>query len=439
MTPAALNLDLLAAAVRSIPPDGLSDVRNNAATFFSRMNFPTQKHEDWKYTNLASTATLSNDWLATSDIELRQKIPAKTQHKEISELKNSVDAHWLVIRNGIVDSSSCEILSGAVGNDVEISLLSEGGASSAIHFEDPLSAFNAALLHDGLHIRATANSRLNKPIGLIFADDGGPAVSQSRLIVDCEINATIKIVEIAVSTGDSQLANHVSQVSLAEGAHLDYLRIQQRDVAHLGINRLTATLNANATLNHYAFDFGNALTRNDIVANIAGADADASLHGLYLADRDQHMDNHLSVIHGVGPARSMQNYRGILNGRSRGVFNGKAKVMQGADGTDANQSNHNLLMSDEAEIDTKPELEIYADDVKCSHGATVGQLDESVLFYLQTRGLSRNDAKQVLTRAFATEILSNLPVEEFREYLTVSLDRRLTGLIENEFSNSDVQ
>jgi Fe-S cluster assembly protein SufD len=223
----------------------------------------------------------------------------------------------------------------------------------------------------------------------------------------------------------------VGQVDLAPSSRLDYVRIQQRDSAHLGTNRLTARLEQNANFHHCAFDFGSAMSRNEIVATIAGPGAEANLHGLYLSDRQQHIDNHLAVIHDVGPANSLQDYRGILTGRSRCVFNGKAKVMQGADGTDANQSNHNLLLSDTAEIDTKPELEIYADDVKCSHGATVGQLDENAIFYLRSRGLSRNDARQILTRAFATKVLKNLPVDESRAYVSKALEQRLTALTDD--------
>jgi Fe-S cluster assembly protein SufD len=165
---------------------------------------------------------------------------------------------------------------------------------------------------------------------------------------------------------------------------------------------------------------------------IAGPGAAANLHGLYLATDEQHIDNHVAVTHGVGPATSSQDYRGILSGHSRCIFNGKAVVLAGADGTDANQSNHNLLLSERAEIDTKPELEIYADDVKCSHGATVGQLDESALFYMRSRGLAEEDAKRALTRAFASGKLGALAIDECHDYISDAIDRRLNELISEE-------
>ncbi len=210
------------------------------------------------------------------------------------------------------------------------------------------------------------------------------------------------------------------------------MRIQQRQKDHLNVNRLSAILGKDAVLDYNNFEFGGGLARNDIVADIAAAGASVRLRGLYLASGQQHIDNHTRVDHRVGPATSEEEYRGILNGRARCVFNGKAVVHDGADGTDADQSNHNLLLSDKAEIDTKPELEIYADDVKCSHGATVGQLDKSALFYLRSRGLDKDEATQVLTRAFASAILSKLAIEECRDYLATALDKQLDALIDEE-------
>ena len=163
--------------------------------------------------------------------------------------------------------------------------------------------------------------------------------------------------------------------------------------------------------------------------DIAQPGASANLNGLYLAGAEQHIDNHIRVDHRVGPAVSREEYRGILAGRARCVFNGKAIVHEGADGSDAEQSNHNLLLSETAEIDTKPELEIYADDVKCAHGATIGQLDKSALFYLRSRGLNEDEATQLLTRAFAARILTAVPIEATRTYIGQKTEQRLDGLI----------
>jgi Fe-S cluster assembly protein SufD len=181
-----------------------------------------------------------------------------------------------------------------------------------------------------------------------------------------------------------------------------------------------------------SYDLGGGLIRNDVDIDLSYAGAEVSFDGLYLAGDGQHIDNHTRVDHRVGPAVSSQEYRGILNGKCRCVWNGKAIVHKGADGTDARQANHNLLLSEKAEIDAKPELEIYAEDVKCSHGTTVGQLDETALFYLRSRGLDRNHAMQVLTHAFAADLVRRAPVAAAIDVITGIVETRLSELIETD-------
>jgi Fe-S cluster assembly protein SufD len=432
MRPAAINQQLFSAAVHSMISDKLSALRRNSAEKFSQSGFPTQKNEQWKYTNLQAATELSNSWLQNFDPQTYGNNVDARYDSRIAMVVDAIDAHWITLRNGIVDSASVDSLASLEQNGVMFSRLSTEDDTAGIRTDEPLSAFNAALLRDGLHIRATAGSEIDKPLALLLIDDGTESVTQSRVILDCADGAWLKVIEYACSADATQFANMVTQVSLGSGAHLDYVRIQERHDTNIGINRLTAALHDDAIFNHCAIDFGNALGRNDVVVEIKGSGATANMHGLYLAAKDQHIDNHLNVIHSIGPASSLQNYRGILNDRSRCVFNGKVEVMKGADGTDAQQSNHNLLLSDRAEIDTKPELEIYADDVKCSHGATVGQLDEDAIFYLRSRGLSTREAKHVLTRAFASVMLGAVCIDECREYLAGAIERRLDTLLADE-------
>jgi Fe-S cluster assembly protein SufD len=222
----------------------------------------------------------------------------------------------------------------------------------------------------------------------------------------------------------------VTQLNLAGGSRAAFVRIQDRDRAHYQVGKLTARLHRDATLDYASFDFGGALIRQDVFAELLEPGAAVHMNGLYLADGRQHIDNHTRVDHRVGPATSREVFHGILNGKARCVFNGKAIVHAGADGSDAEQSNHNLLLSQQAEIDTKPELEIYADDVKCSHGATVGQLDEQALFYMRSRGLDREQARHMLTRAFAGQILARLPIASLRALLESRIDGRLDEFLE---------
>jgi Fe-S cluster assembly protein SufD len=403
MSAIALQQDLLEAAVTALPPDELSAVREAAVDRFIAIGFPTTKHEDWKYTNLSDAAELSNTWLQSKAESRAQPVTVDTR---ITELKH---------------------------RGITVTRLADGVDEGSITDDDPMSAFNAALLRDGLHIKSADGSATEKPIGLLLIDDGSVAVSQVRILVEIGARATLRVIECALSAGtDRQFANSVTQAVLGDEAELSFVRLQQRQKNHLSVNRFSAKLERDAVLNYNNFDLGGELARNDIVADIVAAGASVNLRGLYLAAGDQHIDNHTRVDHRVGPATSSEEYRGILNGRARCVFNGKAIVHEGADGTDADQSNHNLLLSDKAEIDTKPELEIYADDVKCSHGATVGQLDKTALFYLRSRGLDKDEATQVLTRAFASAILGKLAIGECHEYLAAAMDKQLDDLIDEK-------
>jgi Fe-S cluster assembly protein SufD len=277
----------------------------------------------------------------------------------------------------------------------------------------------------------TSAATLDKPLGILVADTAAEsaAVSQVRIQVQLEAGAAASFVEAHVSRGDGRhFCNAVLEFELARDSEIDYLRIQQRARQHIQIGKLAVRLAERAKFRHGSFDLGGSLIRNDIVAELLGSDSRIELYGLYLAGNQQHVDNHTSVYHRVGPSTSREEYRGILNRRARCVFNGKAVVDRGADGADAQQANHNLLLSDDAEIDTKPELEIYADDVKCSHGATVGQLDRTAMFYLRSRGLDEASATQLLMRAFAAEVIGMMTVAQATGYLSQIVDRRLDEL-----------
>jgi Fe-S cluster assembly protein SufD len=294
---------------------------------------------------------------------------------------------------------------------------------------------NSALLHDGWRIHVSADTELSNPIGILVIDDAAsaPGMSQTRVEIELESNSNASFIEYHASLGESDhYENTVITISLAEGARANYVRIQDRASNHVQTGRLSATLGRDSLMNHCAFDFGGALIRNDIAVEIASAGSSAIMSGLYLLGGKQHIDNHIRADHLVGPATSQQEYRGILTGSSRGVWNGKAIVHKGADGTDANQANHNLLLSEKAEIDAKPELEIYADDVKCSHGTTIGQLDEQALFYLRSRGLDRSEAKQLLTHAFAQAIVSVSPIKSLNEWLTSKIAARLGDILRED-------
>lgn len=427
MKNAVLNHALFDAAVKAMPDDALSDLRRSAAERFKLKGFPKLHDEDWRYTNLAPVISLSNKWLSIADKSQPSPIEFDTS------ILQDIDAHWIVLQNGLFNIDSIALPEG-----VSISRLSTDAReidkdATNIAINDAMMQLNAALLTDGLKVSIAAGITVTKPIGFLIADSSSEqaAVVQTRIIIDVHAGAAAKFIEAHTSTGDGErFANSVVQIELADRSSVDYLRIQQRARQHMQTGKLTASINEGAELRHCAFDFGGALIRNDVVVQLQGRHSGIKLGGLYLAGDSQHIDNHTRVDHCVGPTQSTEEYRGILNRKSRCVFNGKVVVHKGADGTDAQQSNHNLLLSGDAEIDTKPELEIYADDVKCAHGATVGQLDETALFYLRSRGLDEVTATQLLTRAFAADILKMMTVPEAFEYVSSAIDTRLDTLIE---------
>lgn len=274
-----------------------------------------------------------------------------------------------------------------------------------------------------------------RPLGLMIVDsaDSLPGVAQARIFIELEEGSQAQFVEYHASIGEADhYANSIVELSLAPGANADYVRIQGRNRRHTQTHRTSITLQESSTVRYSGFDLGGRLIRNDLDIDISGEDATALVGGLYIAGDGQHIDNHVRIDHRIGPARSEQEYRGILGGRCRCVWNGKAIVQPGADGTDAEQSNHNLLLSDRSEIDAKPELEIYADEVKCSHGTTVGQLDDAALFYLRSRGLDKQDAMRALTRAFGASIVSHSPIDSVAEHLTEIVELRLSAFTDGD-------
>lgn len=420
----ALDHDRLRTAVSNIPRDTLSELRGQAFESFARQGFPSTREEDWRYTDLAAAVDISNHWLVRGS--------GDDANSPVDIPDTGIDAHWIVIANGMPDRAIPRSLASLRAHGITVEILSSMNDGPDLTIDDPIASFNAALLKDGIHVQVADGVTVEKPIGFLVLDraDSASGLSQLRLVIDVGRAARASFVQIDHSSGEHEhFATSVVELRLAEDATADFLRLQERAAGHVQTGQLRADLAAGATLRHGAVDVGGRLVRNDLRIMLNGPAANACMTGTYLADGRQHVDNHLFADHVVGPAQSRQEYRGIAAGRSRCVFNGKAIVRPGAAGTDAVQSNHNLLLSDHAEVDTKPELEIYADDVKCSHGATVGQLDEKSVFYLRSRGLDRDDAIRLLTQAFAASILNELPVVAAHEYVHRIIGRKLDSMI----------
>lgn len=422
----ALSIDDLRDVVAALPNNGLAPSREAALAHLHEHGLPTMGDEDWKYTDLSPLIDISNRWLS----EGAREQPSELQSDAVEAITSSIDASWLVICNGIIDD---RFIDTTTDGGIEVSRFSD--APSPFVRQRPLADLNAALLRDGLRVRVKGT--VKKPLGILVFDRAfaGAGVAQSCVEVDVAPGCSAEFIEYQASDGDEDhYANSVLSLAIGEGANVKHVRIQNRSIRHVQTGRTSIALGRDAVLRMSSYDLGGRLIRNDIDIDLSETGADVAFDGLYLAGDGQHIDNHTRVDHRVGPATSSQEYRGILNGNCRCVWNGKAIVHKDADGTDASQENHNLLLSDDAEIDAKPELEIYAEDVKCSHGTTVGQLDETALFYLRSRGLDKQHATQVLTHAFAADLVLRSPVLAVREAVTGIVESRLAELIEADFA-----
>ncbi|MDH3431522.1 MAG: Fe-S cluster assembly protein SufD [Gammaproteobacteria bacterium] len=424
MKQASLSIESLREVVRRLPDNGLTSSREAAIAHLGEHGLPTLRDEDWKYTDLSPLIEISNRWLTAGG---RQQ-PSELPRERIADITSSIDAIWLVIANGTIDARS---IATVTHKGIEISRFSDAPPPFAV--SRPLADLNAALLQDGLRIRV--NVSIEKPVGILIVDRAGEsaAVTQSCVEIQVASGVSAEFIEYHASDGDGDhYANSVLSIGVGDGADAKHVRIQNRSLRHVQTGQTSIALGRDSRLRIASYDLGGRLIRNDIDIDLSEPGADVGFDGLYLAGDGQHIDNHTRVDHRVGPATSSQEYRGILNGNCRCVWNGKAIVHQGADGTDASQANHNLLLSDKAEIDTKPELEIYADEVKCSHGTTVGQIDKNALFYLRARGLDKRHATQVLTHAFAADIVLRVPVTGVKDAVTAIVESRLAELIEED-------
>ena len=420
MTDLHLASDVLESAVAALPDDDLTHARSAALQHFRKRGFPSLRDEDWKYTDLSTVVDISRRGLAST------AVAAEPDAGFVHKLQASIDADWLVIANGLLDR---DLSTGLNARGVVLSPLRADAVT--LDFDDPLSDLNLALLRQGVSLRITEDRSAERPLGLLIIDsaNAGPNSTQVRIDIDVDAEAAARFIEYHLSAGDNEhYANVYVELDVAADARVDYVRVQERALQHSQTARLNVRLERDSSMRHCGIDLGGDLVRNDLKIDIAGTDASAYFDGLYVVADGQHVDNHTRIDHRVGPAVSEQEYRGILNGRCRAIWNGKAIVHDGADGTDAQQANHNLLLSEHAEIDAKPELEIYADEVKCAHGTTVGQLDERALFYLRTRGLDKPRAERILTRAFAASIVARSPIDELHELLGDKVEHRLREL-----------
>jgi len=285
-------------------------------------------------------------------------------------------------------------------------------------------------MSDGAVIHIAPDTQAPIPLHLIFVSDANAAkgVSHLRNLIIAGRNSKATVIESYISLGDSHyFTNAVTEVKVDDGATLAHYKIQRESQRAFHVHTIDARQMRDSHYVSFSFATGGALSRTNIYTNLDGEGCGATLNGLYMADGEQHVDHQTNIVHAQPNCFSREIYKGILSGSAHGVFNGKVYVHPIAQKTDGKQTNNNLLLSEHARIDTKPQLEIFADDVRCTHGATVGRLDEMALFYMKSRGVSADKARRLLTYAFAADVLETIEVEAVRKELERATLERFTG------------
>ena len=408
-------------------PAWLRQLREQARQRFAATGYPTTRLEEWKYTNVAP---LTRTQFRPGEYKLSDATVAL-----IENLTGAVNAIPLVFINGKYCrefSSSEDLPAGMKVNSLTEALQNGSNQLQRYLAQDleqapAFTAFNTASFEDGAFVEIPPGLVLEQPVHLVFvsASDGSPSVSHPRNLLVVGDLAQVSIVETYAGVeGDVYFTNTVTRIIAGESSAIHHYKIQRESSRGFHIATLEVDQSRQSSVTCHSFSFGGALVRNDVNLRLATG-AEGILNGLYLAGGEQHVDNHTLIDHAEPHAASRELYKGILDGHAGAVFNGKVIVRKDAQKTDAKQTNRNLLLSEEAVINTKPELQIYADDVRCTHGATIGQLEENALFYLRSRGIGEVEARQLLIQAFAQEIISQTKPDDLREDLERQLSAKL--------------
>ena len=372
---------------------------------FAELGFPTPRDEDWRFTSVKPITEL--DFTA-----------ATIDHNASLEgcVFTEIDGPKLVFVNGHF-SSDLSIVNG-LPEGVEIRNLSAGDCSELPKDGDFFGALNAATYTDGPYIRVAENVNFERPVRVYYLSTGKKgATANIRGYVHAGMNSHLTILESWEGDNAGYFNNSNIELHAADNAHIEHVKFQNEHAGAFHIAGFHASMGRDARVLHHSIALGGRIARNNLRAHLNGTGIEAVLNGLYIPRSGQLIDHHMVVNHAQPHCASHEYFNGILDGNGRAVFHGRIHVHKGADKTDAKQTNKNLLLSDDATLDTKPQLEIYADDVKCTHGATIGQMNAEQIFYLRARGLSEEAARRIIMHAFAGEIIERIECVMAREEL----------------------
>jgi Fe-S cluster assembly protein SufD len=430
MTQLAEKPTVFSSALENRPRGGprwLEDLRARGAARFAALGVPTVRDEEWRFTNVT----------ALNSIEFAPAGPISGAAERLAGVAYTDAAIRLVIVNGRFDGtlSRTKGLPGGVRAGSLAAALEEHADVVQRYFGQladftsrSFAALNTALVHDGAFVHLPDGLVLDTPIHVVFVAgaDGSTVMAHPRTLVVAGAGAQATVIESYVgATGETYFTNAVSEIFVGENGSVDHYKVQEESLDAYHVASLHAHTSRSSRFSSHSFVLGGRIVRNDAVVILDGEGGDCTLNGLYLADRDRLVDNHTTIDHARAHCGSHEVYKGILGGTARAVFNGKIIVRQDAQKTDAKQTNRALLLTDGATINTKPQLEIFADDVKCTHGAAIGQLDDEAIFYLRARGMTYAEARDMLIHAFAGQVLDGVRVEPLRRALEAELFEQL--------------
>ncbi len=406
-------------------PAWLKEMREAAIARFAEQGFPTTRQEEWRFTSVATIAetpfTLAHPEAAraASPRDVDRLLPRGARRRRLV----FVDGRWapaLSALDGLGAGVEAGGLAAACERDPEVVQRHLGRHAGLAG--GAFAALNTAFLSDGAFVHVTAGTVMDEPLHLLFLSTlgrpGEPTVSHPRTLVVVDRGARAAVVETYGALGDGVYwTNAVTELVLDDGARAEHSRVQRESRQAYHVATTQSHQNRDSGLALHAIALGGALARHDVNAVLAGAGGHLILNGLYLLAGQQHADHHTVIDHAQHHCESHEYFNGVIDDRAHGVFNGRIIVRPGAQRTDSKQTNNNLLLSEEARADSQPQLEIYADDVKCTHGATLGPIDQTALFYLKSRGLGETEARALLTYGFGTEILGRMRAVEVRAQL----------------------
>ncbi len=418
-------------SVREVSPTvpWLELVRSSAMDRFEQLGFPPVHEEDWKYTNLAALAKESfvPAIAGTGSVDVSGFAYPETEGAHLVVV-NGFLREDLSQTSGLGDAVAVDLFSAAADARYN-KIIRKYLARNAGYHNNGLTALNTAFLQSGVFLWIPKNVKVETPLQITFVAEGDQSASFPRVLVVAEENSSATLIESFVGEG-RYFTNATVEVVVKDGAHLEHYRLQRESTNAFHTSTTSVELGRASRYYTTSINLGAQLSRHDISVVMDHEGAETSVDGLYMVDSDQHSDTHSVIDHKQPHCNSHQLYKGILDGNGRAVFNGKVFVREGAQKTDAMQTNKNLLLSEKARVDTKPQLEIYADDVKCAHGAAVGQIDPEELFYLETRGIGPELGRNLLTYGFAEEVIAKIKIESIRSELDQIVLRQLHANLE---------